>query len=49
LKHPDVVTHCVSMSGAFDIHQFLDGYYDDAYCLQLSAGFSAKPEMTIGL
>ena len=29
LKHPDVVTYCVSMSGAFDIHQFLDGYYDD--------------------
>ena len=29
LKHPDMVTHCVSMSGAFDIHQFLDGYYDD--------------------
>jgi esterase/lipase superfamily enzyme len=29
MKHPDVVTHCVSMSGAFDIHQFLDGYYDD--------------------
>jgi esterase/lipase superfamily enzyme len=29
LKHPDVVAHCVSMSGAFDIHQFLDGYYDD--------------------
>ncbi|MGD0165221.1 MAG: alpha/beta hydrolase-fold protein [Candidatus Sulfotelmatobacter sp.] len=28
-KHPDVATHCVSMSGAFDIHQFLDGYYDD--------------------
>lgn len=29
LKHPDVVSYCVSMSGAFDIHQFLDGYYDD--------------------
>jgi len=29
LKHPDIVTHCVSMSGAFDIHQFLDGYYDN--------------------
>jgi esterase/lipase superfamily enzyme len=29
LKHPDIVTHCVSMGGAFDIHQFLDGYYDD--------------------
>ncbi len=29
LKHPDVVTHCVAMSGAYDIRQFLDGYYDD--------------------
>ena len=29
LKHPDVVTACVSMGGAFDIHQFLDGYYDN--------------------
>src|SRR6266566_248537 len=29
LKHPNVVTHCVAMSGAYDIHQFLDGYYDD--------------------
>lgn len=29
LKHPDIVSHCVSMSGAYDIHQFLDGYYDD--------------------
>ncbi len=29
LKHPDVVTHCVAMSGAYDIHKFLDGYYDD--------------------
>lgn len=29
LRHPDCVSHCVSMSGAFDIHQFLDGYYDE--------------------
>jgi esterase/lipase superfamily enzyme len=29
LRHPDLVTHCVSMGGAFDIHSFLDGYYDD--------------------
>jgi esterase/lipase superfamily enzyme len=29
LKHPELVSQCVSMSGAFDIHQFLDGYYDD--------------------
>jgi esterase/lipase superfamily enzyme len=29
LRYPEVVTGAVSMSGAFDIHQFLDGYYDD--------------------
>lgn len=29
LKHPDIAACCVSMGGAFDIHQFLDGYYDD--------------------
>ncbi len=29
LRHPDCVTHCVSMSASFDIHQFLNGYYDD--------------------
>ena len=28
LRHPDIATHCVSMGGAFDIHQFLDGYFD---------------------
>src|SRR6516162_3280704 len=29
LRHPDLVTYAVSMGGAFDIKQFLDGYYDD--------------------
>jgi esterase/lipase superfamily enzyme len=29
LRHPELVTGCVSMGGAFDVHQFLDGYYDD--------------------
>jgi len=29
LRHPDVVTDSISMGGAFDIHQFLDGYYDE--------------------
>ena len=29
LRHPDIVTGAVSMSGAYDIKQFLDGYYDD--------------------
>ncbi|HZL56150.1 MAG TPA: alpha/beta hydrolase-fold protein [Bryobacteraceae bacterium] len=29
LQRPDIFTACVSMSGAFDIKQFLHGYYDD--------------------
>lgn len=29
LRHPDLVTYAVSMGGGFDIHQFLNGYYDD--------------------
>ena len=29
LRHPDMVDRCISLSGAFDIKQFLDGYYDE--------------------
>ena len=29
LRRPDIVSGCLSMGGAFDITQFLDGYYDD--------------------
>jgi esterase/lipase superfamily enzyme len=29
-RHPDKVGAMISLSGAFDIKQFLDGYYDDA-------------------
>jgi esterase/lipase superfamily enzyme len=29
LRRPDIFSFCVSMSGAFDIKQFLGGYYDD--------------------
>ena len=29
LKHPELVDDCVSMGGAFDIHQFIGDYYDD--------------------
>lgn len=29
LRHPDTVTKCITMGGAFDIKQFLDGYYDE--------------------
>jgi esterase/lipase superfamily enzyme len=28
LRHPDLVTHCFPMGAAYDIKQFLDGYYD---------------------
>ena len=34
LRHPDVFTSCITMGGAFDIAQFLDGYFDeDCYFL----------------
>ncbi len=29
MRHPDLVSACVTMSGSFDIKSFLDGYYDD--------------------
>jgi len=29
LRRPDLVNYCVSIGGAFDIHQFLNGYYDE--------------------
>lgn len=29
LHRPDIFTICVSMSGAFDVKQFLHGYYDE--------------------
>jgi esterase/lipase superfamily enzyme len=28
-RRPDLIEHLVSMGGAFDIKQFLEGYYDD--------------------
>jgi len=29
LRHPELVSTCVSMGGAFDIHQFIGDFYDD--------------------
>jgi esterase/lipase superfamily enzyme len=29
LRHPDAITACLSMSGAFDMTSFLNGYWDD--------------------
>ena len=32
LRHPDLVTHCVTMGAAFDIKRFTDGWYsEDVY------------------
>ena len=31
LRHPDVASVCVSMSGAFDMRPFMDGYYDNDF------------------
>lgn len=28
-RHPEMTSYCFPMSGAFDVKQFLDGYYDD--------------------
>jgi esterase/lipase superfamily enzyme len=33
LKHPDLVSNCVSMSGAFEMRSFMDGYYDNLFYL----------------
>jgi esterase/lipase superfamily enzyme len=34
LRHPDRITTCVTMGGAFDVSRFMDGYYDqDVYLL----------------
>jgi esterase/lipase superfamily enzyme len=34
LRHPDRITSCITMGGAFDVASFLDGYYDqDLYLL----------------
>lgn len=43
LRHPDVVTRSIPMSGAFDMHQFCDGYWDDNFY------FNSPPDFMPGL
>jgi len=43
LRHPDLISHAVSMGGAFDIHQFLNGYYDE------NCYFNCPPDFLPGL
>lgn len=31
LKHPDLTSACIAMSGAFDMKPFMDGYYDSDF------------------
>lgn len=31
LRHPDVATVCIAMSGAYDMKPFMDGYYDNDF------------------
>ncbi len=31
LRHPDLTSGCVSMSGAFDLKPFMEGYYDQDF------------------
>ncbi len=43
LRHPETVAGAVSMGGAFDIHQFLDGYFDE------NCYFNCPPDFLPGL
>ncbi len=31
MRHPDVTSTCISMSGCFDMKRFMDGYYDQDF------------------
>ena len=31
MRHPDLTSGCISMSGAFDMKPFMDGYYDNDF------------------
>ncbi len=42
-RHPDVVSNLITMGGAFDIKQFIMGYYDD------NAYFNNPPDYLPGL
>jgi esterase/lipase superfamily enzyme len=33
MRHPDVTSACVAMSGSFDMKPFMDGYYDQDFYL----------------
>jgi len=47
LRHPDVFTAMLSMSGAFDTSSFLSGYYDDDCLLQHPHALSAEHQRSL--
>lgn len=34
LRHPDLVSACIAMSGCYDMKRFMDGYYDTDFYFQ---------------
>ena len=34
LRHPDLISTCIAMSGSFDMKSFMDGYYDTDFYFQ---------------
>ena len=39
LKHPDLTSGCICMSGEFDLRQFMDGYRDSDFYLNNPADY----------
>src|SRR5581483_5236788 len=39
MRHPDVTSACVSMSGCFEMKSFMDGYYDNDFYLNNPADY----------
>lgn len=34
MRHPDLVSHCIAMSGSYEMRSFMDGYYDTDFYFQ---------------
>lgn len=39
MRHPDVVSCCISMSGSFEMKPFMDGYYDNDFYFNSPADY----------
>jgi len=42
LRHPDLVSRLVAFSGLFDVHRFLDGYWDELCYFHCPAAYVAN-------